>query len=138
MNEAAAKQYTIGIVAKNLGITSRSIKYYEEIGLMGDYGRTDSNYRVYGEHDIVRLKFILKLKELGISLKEMRELAIYYDLNIHGTEKIIPKLLDVIDLNIGKIDEKISNLHSLRKDIGDYQFRVMNCLRQKQKSCECK
>ena len=71
MNSAAEKPNTIGVIAKKLGVTTRSIRYYEEIGLMGTYERSVSNYRIYGESEIVRLKFILKLKDLGVSLKEM-------------------------------------------------------------------
>ncbi len=138
MNDAAEKPNTIGIIAKKLGITSRSIRYYEEIGLMGTFERSEGNYRIYGENEIIRLKFIFKLKDLGISLNEMKELSIYYDLNNKDVDKILPRLLDLVDANIGKIDRKISNLISLRKDISDYKLRIMDCLKDKQQWCEYK
>ena len=71
----------IGDLAKQLGITTRTIRYYEEIGLMGLSQRVGTGARLYGRDNIRRLKFILKLKELGISLKEMRELADNFDAN---------------------------------------------------------
>ncbi len=77
----------IGEVAGDLGITARTIRYYEEIGIMGPPERDDCGPRKYTKNDIVRLKFILKLKELGISLKEMKELAENYDLNNHDRDK---------------------------------------------------
>ncbi len=114
----------IGEVAKKLGITTRTIRYYEEIGLMNPPKRLDAGIRVYSKEDVKRLKFILKLKELGISLKEMQELAQVYE--IHQTpEKIIPKLIEILDNHISKIDEKITKLASLRSDIINYKLRVL-------------
>ncbi len=114
----------IGEVAKKLGITTRTIRYYEEIGLMSPPKRLDAGIRVYSKHDVKRLKFILKLKELGISLKEMQELAQVYE--IHQTpEKIIPKLIEILDNHISKIDEKITKLASLRNDIINYKIKVL-------------
>ena len=115
----------IGEVAKKLGVTTRTIRYYEEIGLMSHPKRLDAGIRVYTKDDIKRLKFILKLKELGISLKEMLELAQVYE--IHKTpEKIIPKLIEILDNHISKIDSKITKLASLRSDIINYRIRVLN------------
>jgi len=64
----------IGELARMLGITTRTIRYYEEIGLMGPPERLVGGTRTYSREDVLRLKFILKLKELGITLKEMQEL----------------------------------------------------------------
>lgn len=119
----------IGEVARELGITTRTMRYYEEIGIMGIPEREDSGPRKYALKDIIRLKFILKLKELGISLKEMQELAENYDLNNQEREMIMPRLLEILETNKGKIDMKIALLGSLRKDVVDYQQRVLGCLR---------
>ena len=63
----------IGELAKQLGITTRTIRYYEEIGLMGLSKRVGTGARLYNRDDIRRLKFILKMKELGIGLKRTSE-----------------------------------------------------------------
>lgn len=127
----------IGDLAKQLGITTRTIRYYEEIGLMGLSQRVGTGARLYGRDEIRRLKFILKLKELGIDLKEMRELADRFDAHNqsfnsqdHQFSTITQKLLEILDLNIHKVDEKISNLSSLRKDIVDYRLRILNDLKE--------
>jgi DNA-binding transcriptional MerR regulator len=126
----------IGDLAKQLGITTRTIRYYEEIGLMGLSQRIGTGARLYGRDDILRLKFILKLKELGIGLKEMQELAENFDTQNrdfasqqHQFTTITPKLLEILDLHIHKVDEKISRLSSLRKDIVDYRTRIITTLK---------
>jgi DNA-binding transcriptional MerR regulator len=127
----------IGELAKQLGITSRTIRYYEEIGLMGISKRVGTGARLYGRDDIRRLKFILKLKELGIGLKEMQELADHFDAHNqsfnsqqHQFSTITQRLLEILDLNIHKVDEKISNLSSLRKEIVDYRIRILDTLNE--------
>lgn len=127
----------IGELAKRLGITTRTIRYYEEIGLMGISKRVGTGARLYGRDDIRRLKFVLKLKELGIGLKEMQELADNFDTQNQSFESqqhqfstITPRLLEILDLHIHKVDEKISKLSSLRKDIVDYRIRILDMLKE--------
>lgn len=121
----------IGELAKKLGITTRTIRYYEEIGLMGSPERLGGGTRTYSRDDVLRLKFILKLKELGITLKEMQELAENFDTNQQAFGKITPKLLEILDAHIGKVDQKIANLASLRKEIVDYRGRILDILQGK-------
>ena len=121
----------IGEVARNLGITTRTIRYYEEIGLMGPPERLGGGTRMYGRAQILRLKFILKLKELGIGLKEMQDLAANFDVNDQDFDRITPHLVELLDAHIGKIDEKIANLSALRRDIVDYRGRILDILQGK-------
>jgi MerR family transcriptional regulator, repressor of the yfmOP operon len=66
----------IGEVAKRVGTTPRTIRYYEEIGLLPAEGARESGrHRLYGERDVARLRDALRLKELlGVSLDELKEL----------------------------------------------------------------
>ena len=66
----------IGEVAKAVGTTSRTIRYYEEIGLLGPPGdRASGKHRTFTEQDVERLRDALRLKELlGLSLDELREI----------------------------------------------------------------
>ncbi|UOD34721.1 MerR family transcriptional regulator [Deferribacteraceae bacterium V6Fe1] len=122
--------FQIGEVAAMLGVTTRTIRYYEEIGLMTHPKRLDGGIRVYDKDDIKRLKFILKLKELGISLKEMQELADIY--KVHQTpDNIMPKLVEILDAHISKIDAKIAKLASLRNDILEYKAKVIEVTKLK-------
>jgi len=128
MQTAAEKSIQIGRLAKDLGITTRTIRYYEEIGLMGATERLGGGTRTYNREDVLRLKFILKLKELGISLKEMQELAENFDINQRSFGTITPKLMEILDVHIGKVDQKIANLASLRSEIVDYRSRITDIL----------
>jgi MerR family transcriptional regulator, repressor of the yfmOP operon len=66
----------IGEVAKRVGTTPRTIRYYEEIGILPSKGgRESGRHRLYGEREVQRLTDALRLKELlGVSLDELREL----------------------------------------------------------------
>jgi MerR family transcriptional regulator, repressor of the yfmOP operon len=122
------KPVQIGELARRLDITTRTIRYYEEIGLMGNNNRLGGSTRSYSRDDILRLKFILKLKNLGISLKEIQELSDIFDINEKDFAKITPKLIEILDNHISRVDEKMASLSSLRKDIVDYRVRITDFL----------
>jgi len=67
----------IGEVAERVGVTTRTIRYYEELGLLGARSeRTKGAHRLYGEADVARLRELLRLRDLlGLSLDELVELA---------------------------------------------------------------
>jgi DNA-binding transcriptional MerR regulator len=73
---AAEPRMRIGEVARRLGTTARTIRYYEEIGLLGGSGaREAGQHRLYGEDEVERLRDALRLKSLlGLSLEELGEL----------------------------------------------------------------
>ena len=128
MSPTEDKPVQIGALAKSLGITTRTIRYYEEIGLMGKTDRLGGGTRSYNRDDILRLKFILKLKNLGISLKEIQELSDIFDINEKNFTTITPKLIEILDSHISRIDEKMASLSSLRKDIVEYRIRITDYL----------
>lgn len=67
--------YTIEQVASRTGLTKRTLRYYEEMGLVPPTGRTEGNYRRYSQADIERLDRIKNLRDLlGFSLTDIREL----------------------------------------------------------------
>ena len=131
MGKVVEQSIAIGEVAKRLGITTRTIRYYEEIGLMGPPERLGGGTRMYGRPEVLRLKFILKLKELGISLKEMQTIAEYFDINDQNFGTLTPHLVDLLDGHIGKVDEKIASLSGLRREIVDYRGRIVDILQGK-------
>jgi DNA-binding transcriptional MerR regulator len=133
MSKTEIKPVQIGELAKTLDITTRTIRYYEEIGLMGKTERLGGGTRTYGKDEVLRLKFILKLKTMGISLKEMKELSDIFDIHENDFTKITPKLIEILDSHIAKVDEKMANLSSLRKDIVDYRIRMTEFLTNQDK-----
>ena len=71
--------YRISEVAERTGFSRPTIRYYEEIGLVPAATRLASGYRVYDDRSLDRLSFISKAKRLGLSLDEVRELAVIWD-----------------------------------------------------------
>jgi DNA-binding transcriptional MerR regulator len=70
--------FRIGKVAARLGVTTRTIRYYEELGLLsgGGVARTKGSHRLYGEADIAHLQQVLRLRDLlGLSLESIVDLA---------------------------------------------------------------
>jgi MerR family transcriptional regulator, repressor of the yfmOP operon len=128
MNEPPEKSIQIGALAKELGITTRTIRYYEEIGLMGKVDRLGGTTRSYSHDEVLRLKFILKMKSLGISLREIQDLSDIFDINDQDFSTITPKLIEILDHHIAVLDEKMVSLMSLRKDVVDYRLRILNLL----------
>jgi DNA-binding transcriptional MerR regulator len=138
MNSINNEEYfQIGEVSKKLGITPRTIRYYEEFGLLDPPLRIENGIRLYSNEDIRRIKFILKLKELGLTLKEMLELADIY--NQHKQSLIImPKLIEILDDHIDKIDSRIAKLASLRNDIVEYRKRILAIIEENKNNKESK
>jgi len=128
MTKEDIKPVQIGELARQLNITTRTIRYYEEIGLMGKSDRLGGSTRNYLKNDILRLKFILKMKGMGISLKEIQELSEIFDINDQNFSTITPKLIEILDHHIAKVDEKMASLSSLRTDIVAYRVRIMDFL----------
>ena len=73
----SATALRIGEVAERVGVTPRTIRYYEERGLLGPAaGRAKGAHRLYTEADVVRLQELMRLRDLlGLSLEELVELA---------------------------------------------------------------
>src|ERR671938_1173892 len=71
------RSYRIGAVAERVGVTTRTIRYYEELGLLGTAAaRTKGAHRLYTEADIARLEELIRLRDLlGLSLEELVALA---------------------------------------------------------------
>lgn len=64
----------IGELARRTGVNPKTIRFYEEIGLLSPPQRTGSGYRTYGEEQVRQMEFILRAKRLGLSLEEIRDI----------------------------------------------------------------
>jgi MerR family transcriptional regulator, copper efflux regulator len=64
----------IGQVAERTGLSLRTIRFYEENGLVVPTARSDGGYRLYSDDDVARLKAIKRMKPLGFTLEEMQQL----------------------------------------------------------------
>lgn len=115
----------ISDLAELLGITSRTIRLYEKLGLVGEPKRTGGRVRYYQKEDVVRFKMVLRLKTLGLSLEEMKELADMFDRE-KVPDKIMPRLIELLDTHLSSLKDKVHTLQRLEKDIAAYRKRIVD------------
>ncbi|HEY6960114.1 MAG TPA: MerR family transcriptional regulator [Candidatus Limnocylindria bacterium] len=131
----AVGQYRIGELASKVGLTERTIRYYEEVGLLESVKRLDGGVRVYTDDDVRRLRFIRKLKTLGLSLQEMLDLETLYRRH-RSNRTVLPRLMELLDAHLSTITEKIGELEGLRDDIRSYRERVARRLLEEEETKE--
>jgi MerR family mercuric resistance operon transcriptional regulator len=105
-----AKPMTIGQVAKLAGVGVETIRFYEREGLLNKPKRKLSGYRMFSPDVVNRIRFIKNVKELGFSLKEIREL-LFLRVDSRGTAAEVKRR---VDSKIDQIDRRISDLKKVR------------------------
>lgn len=114
---------TIYELCKQLGLTSRTLRYWEEVKIIEAVERNNGASRGYTPYTVRRIKFIMKLKELGLTIKEMQILYAAYGA-AKQTEQMIPELLQILQAHLKTIDKKVTNLMLLRKEIAEYSQKI--------------
>lgn len=106
----------IGEVAEELKVSTRTIKYYEELGLIKPKERSPGGFRLYGEEDVERLKRILEIKGMGFSLTAIREVLAVRDV-AKEAEKVVVlnKVIQRLEEQEQQVAEKI---RKMREEIG--------------------
>lgn len=122
-NEDNKQIITIGDLAKSIGLTTRTLRYWEEVGIIESEERVDGANRGYSPYYVRRIKFIMKLKEMGLTIREMQDLYAAYG-EAKETAQMIPRLIAILDKQTLMVDEKIAKLHSLRNDITEYRQKM--------------
>ena len=107
------KTMKIGVVATRAGVNIQTVRYYERRGLIPKPPRTESNYRLYCEDSVRRLRFVKRAQELGFSLNETKELLALRirsrATRAHVRERAEAKITD--------IEEKIRALRAMKKTL---------------------
>ena len=118
-----SQDVTIGEACERTGLSARTVRYYEEIGLLPGVRRRAGGRRVYGPDELERLRFIQRLKKLGVSLAEIKELSAIYA--IAGSTRAVLERLDVLlGQRMGDLDARISELIELRDEMSKYRDHV--------------
>jgi DNA-binding transcriptional MerR regulator/DNA gyrase inhibitor GyrI len=92
-------------------VSARTLRYYEDMGLLTSIRSNDYSYRMYDENAIRRLEQILILRKLNISIKDIQRIF-----NTSGSEVV----LDVLGKKVNSIDEEIALLHELKEIVLDF------------------
>jgi MerR family transcriptional regulator, repressor of the yfmOP operon len=122
-------QYRIGELASKVGLTERTIRYYEELGLLESVKRLEGGVRVYTDEDVRRLRYIGKLKMLGLTLQEMLELERMYRRH-RSNRSVLPRLVELLDAHLATLDDRMSELRALRDEIRSYRQHVTRRLQE--------
>lgn len=101
------RYWKVGDLSKITGLTVRTLRFYNQIGLFSPSGQTESGHRLYDESDLSLLQQILSLKELGLSLEEIKS-ALY-------GERISP--LEIVNLQMARIKEQIKLQQNLLEQL---------------------
>ena len=107
------KRPYIGEIAKGLGISPKTVRWYEAQGLLAEPERTESGYRSYSVEDIERLKFIRKAFAFGFSSKEIKDIL---ELRTHGAAPCA-LVIDLIGGKISAVKQQIKDLQQLEREL---------------------
>ncbi|WP_345779238.1 MerR family DNA-binding transcriptional regulator [Vibrio sp. Isolate25] len=122
--------YKISELAKEFDITTRSIRFYEDMGLIQPERK--GSMRVYQRRDRVRLKLILRGKRLGFSLAEIRDLLELYDTNQIDTQLI--KMLKIIDEKEAVLKRQLEDITIVLDDLNTARQRCEEALQRSKAS----
>ena len=117
------KIHSIGQLCRELNLSQRTVRYYEELGLLPDVRRRSGGRRVYGPDEVERLLFIQRLKQLGLSLEEIGELNAVYAIR-GSTRAMLERLRDLLGERLGDVDTKIRELKTLQSEMASYMDRI--------------
>ena len=98
------RYFKVGELARQTGLTVRTLHHYDEIGLLSPSQRTGSGHRLYGDEDLSRLLQILSLRQLGFSLEEIGDCLTHPDFSLERT----------LELHISRLGSRIEAEQRLR------------------------
>ena len=128
-----ASQFSISDLAKEFDLTTRAIRFYEDMGLLepersGPGGRN----RVYSSRDRTRLKLTLRAKRLGLSLVEAKELIDMYD-SPRDTGPQLKKFMVVLAEHRQQLESQLADLHATLEEVKTHEKDARNLLARSEK-----
>jgi DNA-binding transcriptional MerR regulator len=127
--------YKIGEVADDVGITQRTIRYYEELGLLGaDRARLKGSHRLFTDADIARLRELVRLRNLlGLSLEELTQLAeaaqvsqylrLRWETSTEDAERS-----EIIEAAIPNVERQLELVHARQRSLAEFEAELTDKL----------
>jgi DNA-binding transcriptional MerR regulator len=133
-----ATQFSISDLAKEFDLTTRAIRFYEDMGLLepersGPGGRN----RIYSSRDRTRLKLTLRAKRLGLSLTEAKELIDMYD-SPRDTGPQLKKFLVVLAEHRQQLESQLADLHATLEEVKTHEKDARTLLTRAEKVAQKK
>jgi MerR family transcriptional regulator, repressor of the yfmOP operon len=133
----------IGEIAGRSGVTARTIRYYEELGLLPRVEREQGKHRVYSEADVERVQELKRLRDLlGLSLDELRSMIVAEDVRAEIRRRfretdspqeqraLLDEALPHLDTQIGLVRRRLAELQELEADLVDRRKQVLRRRRE--------
>jgi len=114
------RTWTIGQLAGRLDLNPRTIRYYERIGLLPEPERTGAGYRLYGEADEQRLRFIKSAQRTGLSLGEVKEVLAFRERG----ERPCAYVAAVIEQRLGEVNQRLRDLRAFKAELAELRGRI--------------
>lgn len=116
--------FQISEVAERVGVSAKTIRYYEQVGLLPQPVRSEAGYRLYGVDDEERLRFICTARRTGFTLGEIKEILGLRDCGTTPCDYV----RTAIRRHLGELDGQISELRQLKRELKNLD-RVGNAVR---------
>lgn len=126
--------YSISELAKEFDVTTRSVRFYEDQGLLKPARRGQT--RIFSSKDRVRLKLILRGKRMGFSLAETKELFDLWDETLTGNEKQLLKMLAILDNKRAQLEQQKNDIAQAEMEMETAETRCREALAELQKRKE--
>ncbi|MBW3602103.1 MAG: heavy metal-responsive transcriptional regulator [Actinobacteria bacterium] len=110
----------IGQLAGRLGLNTRTVRYYESIGLLPEPERTAGGYRLYGEYDLQRLTFIRTAQRLGLTLDDIGEILAFRERGQTPCGHVV----ELLQRHARELDQRIAELRELRDELDELVARA--------------
>ena len=115
--------FAIGEICEKTGLSPRTVRYYEELGLLPGVRRRAGGRRAYRRDELERLRFIQRLKALGLSLAEIKELNAVYAIG-GSTRAMLGRLEELLSQQLADLEGRIAELAALRDEMSKYRDHV--------------
>lgn len=110
-----AELLRVGEAAKVLGVTAKTLRFYEQKGVLPPARRNGAGYRLYAAEDLERARFILRLKAMGLVLQEAREVLACAEEACCGATG--PRLEETLRSKLAEVESRILELKALRRKL---------------------
>lgn len=114
----------IGQLARECGFTPKTLRYYEEVGVLSPARRAENGYRVYADDAVRRLRFVRRAKALGLPLADIRAILEISDEGRAPCQHVVA----VIERELSGIDAQMRQLQDLKRDLLSLKSRMADAI----------
>ena len=116
-----------------VGVPAKTLRYYEDIGLISPAGRTDSGYRLYGWRELEQIEFIRQAKLMGLTLEQIRGLVEVAEEGIPSG--VLRHLDELLEQKLEETERRLEELRAFRESLLEYRERAATA--EAQGMCRC-